>query len=190
VATRRTKKSLETTETLQDVQTGKLRKLKSLTKAVSKEQPLLHGIECLCGNEIVVFSLLSNKSDDEENEDFELQPSFIQCDECGLYHKVVEICEAFAMKKLPFGEKLWLFDESEMPDVLSMALDSYDICQAKKAYMTWCVKNGKFDASITLFADVQPDGQIKGRTCSFSPEGRVKIAPFVTRMVVMPELDD
>lgn len=186
MATRRKKAEGEAIQTTQDA-TGTKRKLKVPRKAAPKGQPLLHEVECLCGENIVVFSLLSPN---EKGEFDVFEPSIVQCSDCGLYHKVVEVCSSMVMKRLPYGETLWSFDESEMPDTLAMALDSYDVSQAKKAYMTWCLKHGKFDAQITLFSDIQPDGQLRGRTCSFTPEGKVKISPYLTRMVVLPELDE
>jgi hypothetical protein len=186
VGTRRVKKDVEPTQTTQDA-TGKRRRLKTPQKAGPIGQPLLHELECLCGENIPVFSvLLPNEEGEFEN----FQPSCVQCPECGLYHRVVEVCESMVSKRLPFGERLWIFDESEMPEALAAALDSYEVDQARKAYMTWCLKHGKFDAQITLFSEVQPDGQIRGRTCSFTPEGKIRVSPFLTRMVVMPELDE
>lgn len=177
----------------------------------ARMEPILHEIECLCGENFPVFSLIETPKP-PSTEDIELpdkrgkepklenirlddvedifHDTVVQCEDCGLFHHVVEVCESNISKRLPKGKMLWSFSDEELPPALEQAMDAYDVPAAKKAYMAWSVKHGRLENSITLFSEVHSDGQIRGRELRFTPEGKARVTPFVSRTVVMPELNE
>lgn len=146
-------------------------------------QGIKHLIQCHCVlpqfkdrndpvfHKFAVFSII----DDSDT----VQPKFSQCNNCGIVHKVIDICRSELTSKeesksIPSIEDIKFSLSSE----LSRVLDSYQCDLATWEQAEWIFLNKLWNEWILLSRDEDDEGDIHGKRLVFSDEGRFRIEAF------------
>ena len=122
-------------------------------------------------HKFTVFSII----DDSDT----VQPKFSQCNNCGVIHKIVDICKSELTSKeesrsIPNIEDIKFSLSSD----LSRVLDSYQCDLATWEQAEWIFLNKLWDRWILLSRDEDEQGEIHGKRLIFSDEGRFRIEAF------------
>lgn len=146
-------------------------------------QGVKHLVQCHCilpqyknSNEpvfhkFVVFSVI----DDSDT----VQPKFAQCNNCGVLHKVIDICRSELTsredaKSLPNIEDIKFSISSE----LCRVLETYQCDLATWEQAEWIYLTKSWDQWIVLARDEDEDGDVHGKRLIFLDDGRFRIEAF------------
>lgn len=141
-----------------------------------------HLVECNCllpqfkhsdppkWHHFVVFSEIDDKGD--------IIPSFVQCNNCGVIHKVVEACVSSTLKRdnLP---SLTTMEEllDALPEKLRKELDKYKSDLPTIQEITWIREHQAWGRSVILAKD-EVDGILVGKALLLLGETLWKIQSF------------
>jgi len=122
-------------------------------------------------HKFVVFSVV----DDSDT----VQPKFAQCNNCGIVHKVTDICKSELTSKedakfLPSIDDI----KFSIPSDLCRVLESYQSDIATWEQAEWIYLTKSWDQWITLARDESEDGDIHGKRLIFTDDGRFRIEAF------------
>ena len=122
-------------------------------------------------HKFVVFSTI----DDSDT----VQPKFAQCNNCGVIHKVVDICKSELTSKddakaLPSIEDI----KFSLPPDLVRALETYQSDIATWEQAEWIYLTRSWDQWITLARDEDENGDVHGKRLIFLNDGRFRIEAF------------
>ena len=122
-------------------------------------------------HKFVVFSII----DDSDT----VQPKLAQCNNCGVIHKVTDICKSELTSKdearsLPTVEDI----KFSLPAELVRVLDSYQCDIATWEQAEWIYLSKVWDQWIVLAKDEDDDGDYHGKRLIFSDDGRFRIEAF------------
>ena len=122
-------------------------------------------------HKFVVFSVI----DDSDT----VQPKFAQCNNCGIVHKVIDICRSELTSKddakaLPNIEDIKF---SLSPDLVRV-LETYQSDLATWEQAEWIYLTKSWDHWITLARDEDDSGDIHGKRLIFLDDGRFRIEAF------------
>jgi hypothetical protein len=151
--------------------------------SVDTLQGLKHLIQCHCVlpqfknvedpvfHKFVAFSVV----DDSDT----VQPKFAQCNNCGVIHKITDICRSELTNKedakfLPSIEDI----KFSIPDDLCRVLESYQSDIATWEQAEWIYLTKSWDQWITLARDEADDGDVHGKRLIFTSEGKFRIEAF------------
>jgi hypothetical protein len=108
-----------------------------------------------------------------------VQPKFSQCNNCGVVHRVVDICKSELTSKEE-SKSIPNIDDikfSLSPD-LSRVLESYQCDLATWEQAEWIFLNKVWDQWIVLSRDEDDQGELHGKRLIFSEDGRFRIEAF------------
>jgi len=146
-------------------------------------QGIKHLIQCHCVlpqfkdrsdpvfHKFTVFSII--------DESDTVQPKFSQCNNCGVVHRVVDICKSELTSKEE-SKSIPNIDDikfSLSPD-LSRVLESYQCDLATWEQAEWIFLNKVWDQWIVLSRDEDDQGELHGKRLIFSEDGRFRIEAF------------
>lgn len=146
-------------------------------------QGVKHLIQCHCilpqfkgaadpvFHKFVVFSVI----DDSDT----VQPKFAQCNNCGIVHKITDVCKSELTNKedakfLPNIDDI----KFSIPSDLSRLLESYNSDIATWEQAEWIYLTKSWDQWITLARDESDDGEIHGKRLIFTSDGKFRIEAF------------
>lgn len=143
-----------------------------------------HLVKCVCvlpqlskqndppAHEFVVFSTY----DDDLNE---FDASFVQCNNCGVVHKVVDVCKSAIMKGRDELKSVVTVDEvkSSLSDKLAAVLEQHAVDLPTWQNVAWIVENSLWGSSVTLSSEYI-DGVKQGKSIVILGESLYKIATF------------
>lgn len=145
-------------------------------------QGVKHLIQCHCVlpqfknttnpvfHKFVVFSLV----DDSDT----VQPKFAQCNNCGVVHKVVDLCKSELTSKEESRSIPTIQDiELSVGADLASLLKSYDCDLATWEQAEWIVLSKAYDNFVILSKE-EIDDEIHGKRLLFLENGRFRIEAF------------
>ncbi len=121
-------------------------------------------------HKFIVFSEL------EENGEF--CPSFAQCNNCGLIHKVTEVGESIILKKeesfaVPTIEEI----KGEMPEKILASLSGFELDLHQWQELKWILDNQAWGRSVVLGKE-KIEGLVAGKAIQIISAGIAKITSF------------
>jgi hypothetical protein len=123
-------------------------------------------------HKFAVFSILDEDSDT-------VQPKFAQCNNCGIVHKVVDVCKSELTTKEESKTLPSIIDiRLSLPKSLSEVLDSYQCDVSTWEHAEWIYLNKIWDSWITLAREEDEDGDLHGKRLIFLGDERFKIEAF------------
>lgn len=148
------------------------------------EQGIKHLVQCHCilpqfknaenpvFHKFVVFSIVDSSDT--------VQPKFAQCNNCGIVHKVVDICNSVII--LNKEESNSISSKSDirisLPKSLSEILDTYDVDIATWEMAEWIYLTKRWNDGIVLARDESIENEFHGKRLVFLGEDRFKIETF------------
>jgi hypothetical protein len=146
-------------------------------------QGIKHLIQCHCVlpqfknqetptfHRFVVFSII----DDSDT----VQPKFAKCNNCGVIHKIVDICKSELTTKeesrsLPNIEDIKFSISKELANVL----ESYQCDIATWELAEWIYLTKSWDQQIILTKEKDDEGEIHGKRLFFLENERFRIEAF------------
>jgi len=122
-------------------------------------------------HKFVVFSII----DDSDT----VQPKFAQCNNCGIVHKVTDICKSELTNKedakfIPNIDDI----KFSIPADLTKLLESYQSDIATWEQAEWIYLTKRWDQWITLAKEESEDGDVHGKRLIFTDDGRFRIEAF------------
>jgi hypothetical protein len=146
-------------------------------------QGIKHLIQCHCilpqykssaepvFHKFVVFSII----DDSDT----VQPKFAQCNNCGVVHKVVDICRSELTSREEAKSLASIEDiKFSISSDLSRVLESYQCDLATWEQAEWIYLTKAWDQWITLAKDEDENNEIHGKRLIFLDDGRFRIEAF------------
>lgn len=146
-------------------------------------QGVKHLIQCHCVlpqfknskepvfHKFVVFSLI----DDSDT----VQPKFAQCNNCGVIHKIVDICKSELTSREDSVSISKIEDiKFSLSDELSRVLESYQCDLATWEQAEWIYLSRLWDQWITLTREEDEAGELHGKRLLFTEDGRFRIEAF------------
>ena len=129
----------------------------------NSEDPTFH--------KFVVFSVI----DDSDT----VQPKFAQCNNCGVIHKITDICTSELTtreesKSLPSTSDIKL----SSPQDLSQILESYQCDIATWEQAEWIYLTKSWDQWLSLVREYDEDSELHGKRLIFLQDGRFRIEAF------------
>ena len=151
--------------------------------SVDKMQGIKHLVQCHCVlpqfknnadpafHKFVVFSII----DDSDT----VQPKFAQCNNCGIIHKIVDICKSELTTKedsvsLPSIDDI----KFSLSPELCRVLESYQCDLPTWELAEWIYLNKLWDQWIILTKEEDDNGELHGKRLLFTPEGKFRIEAF------------
>lgn len=123
-------------------------------------------------HKFTVFSILDEESDT-------VQPKFAQCNNCGIIHKVVDVCRSELTTKEESKTLPSIVDiRLSIPKSLSEVLDSYQSDISTWEHAEWIYLSKMWDSWIILTKEEDDDGDLHGKRLIFLGEERFKIEAF------------
>ena len=145
-------------------------------------QGVKHLIQCHCVlpqfknsanpvfHKFVVFSLI----DDSDT----VQPKFAQCNNCGVIHKVVDLCKSELTSKEDSKSISSIKDiELSIQPELASVLKNYNCDLATWEQVEWIVLTNAFENFVILTRE-EIDNEIHGKRLLFLENGRFRIEAF------------
>jgi len=144
-----------------------------------------HLIECQCilpqykkrnnppFHQFVVFSIV------DENDS--VLEKFSQCNNCGIVHKIFDICKSEiavgheSLNSLPNKDDFKLMLPSHVTDILS----SYDCELYKWEHIAFILNQNKIGDKIILSKDII-DAKVQGKFLTYNGSNKFSIEPFLT----------
>lgn len=143
----------------------------------------IHLIRCRCflpqfknrdnppNHEFPVFSII----DDDDN----IKVKFSQCPNCGIVHKIVDICKSEIVQKEHLSSVLTINDiKISFPDKLIDVLEQYELDISKWEYIKFILENHKWGSFIVLASDTN-SGYKQGKYLRIMSESVFLIEDFV-----------
>jgi hypothetical protein len=133
-----------------------------LSQFKSRSNPPLH--------EFVAFSILK---------DDEIQESMVKCNNCGITHKIIDLCKSEILEKSDDWQAISKEDIriSFSPDLRDL-LDSYDADLPTWQMAQWIIENNKWGSKIIL-SKKDLDDRIEGKILVFKEKDQYRIETFL-----------
>jgi hypothetical protein len=121
-------------------------------------------------HQFVVFSVV---------EDEEIIPKFVQCNNCGIVHKVIDICMSQIMNGKENLSSVATIDEikSSLPERLITILQQYDVDISVWEQAQFIIENRQWGNFVILASD-NMDGMKQGKIVKIIGENLFKIDTF------------
>ncbi|MGI9268979.1 MAG: hypothetical protein ACR2PE_00460 [Porticoccus sp.] len=152
---------------------------------MSSKKGVKHNIQCLCvlpqfrnrvsppSHEFVVFSILDASDVIEEK--------YSQCNNCGVIHKIVDLCKSEIATNRAEISLLTEKDISLMlPRAVCDVLENYNCDLPTWEHALFIVNEEKWEEFIVLEKNTIDDG-FEGKLLRFKPDNRYTIEPFIDR---------
>lgn len=149
-----------------------------------------HLIKCRCilpqfksrpdapAHQFVVFSVLDDDSDS-------LSVHFAQCPNCGIVHKVTDVCKSEIMAGKELLSSILTLDElkSSLPGQLVAILETHYADRATFEHAKWILENQAWGDFVVISSDVI-DGMKQGKYVRIISDKMFKIDNFVRDEVI------
>lgn len=146
-------------------------------------QGIKHLVQCHCVlpqfknsadpafHKFVVFSII----DDSDT----VQPKFAQCNNCGIVHKVIDICKSELTSKED-SVSLQSIDDIKfsLTAELCRVLESYQCDLATWELAEWIYLSKSWDQWIILAKEEDESGDLHGKRLLFTGDGKFRIEAF------------
>jgi hypothetical protein len=121
-------------------------------------------------HQFIVFSVM---------DDDEVVPKFVQCNNCGIVHKVFDICMSQIMDGRENLSSVVTMDDlkSALPEKLAAILQQYDVDISAWEQAQFIIENKRWGEFIVLAADTM-DGLKQGKIVKIIGENLFKIDTF------------
>jgi len=146
--------------------------------------PIKHLIKCRCflpqfrnqsdppNHQFVVFGVL----DDEDK----LIPKFVQCNNCGIVHKVTDLCRSEIMNGRENLNSIISLDElkTSLSEQIVTILETHSVDQATWEQVSWIIENSRWGDFVVLSSDTI-DGSKQGKILKVLGSNMFKIDSFI-----------
>ncbi len=153
------------------------------------KQGVKHLVECVCvlpqlskqknppSHEFVVFSVYDDSLDDFE-------ASFVQCDNCGVVHKVVDICSSSILRGRDEMKSIVRIEDVKpsVPPTLAAILEQHNVDLPTWQQVAWVVEEKQWGSPIILTSEYI-DGTRQGKVMTVLGETLYKISNFTNETV-------
>ena len=121
-------------------------------------------------HQFVVFSVM---------EDDDIVPKFVQCNNCGIVHKVIDICMSQIMNGRENLASVVTIDElkSSLPEKLVTILQQYDVDISTWEQAQFIIENKQWGSFVILASDTI-DGIKQGKIVKIIGENLFKVDTF------------
>ena len=155
-------------------------------------QGIKHLIECHCMlpqykhrpepvfHKFVTFSVIDNSDT--------VVPSYCQCNNCGIIHKIIDICKSEIITGKEDLKSLTTIDEIRLSlkEDLCNVLEMYNADLATWQQVEFIISNHLWNNQVILTADAL-ENETQGKLLTFNKEGKAKIETFIRSDVVNKE---
>ena len=133
------------------------------------ENPVFH--------KFVVFSIV----DDSDT----CVPKYVQCNNCGVVHKVIDLCKSELMTGKEELRSVTTIDEIKLtlPKDISTILESYGVDLPTWENTQFIYLEKKWGHSVILTKD-ELDGEVQGKLLLFKADGKYQIESFIAENTV------
>lgn len=151
-------------------------------------QGLKHLVTCRCvlpqfkrmdnapAHQFVVFSVI--------NDDGTLQPKFAQCNNCGIVHKVTDLCRSEVVPRESMGSLVTIDDiKTGLPPQLASILDVNQADLATWEMAQFILENKQWGNFVVLSTD-EVDGLRQGKYVRILGENMFKVESFSREEVI------
>lgn len=153
------------------------------------KQGVKHLVKCVCtlpqlsklpdppDHEFKVFSVY-----DDDNDGFE--PSFVQCDNCGVVHKVTDVCTSTVLRGRDEMSSVVTIEDVKLavPPNLAMILEQHRVDLPTWQQAAWVMEEKKWGTTIVLTSEYI-DGTRQGKILTILGETIFKIGSFTNETV-------
>ncbi len=143
-----------------------------------------HIIECHCMlpqyknnpnpvfHKFVVFSVVDNSDT--------VIPKYSQCNNCGIIHKIVDLCRSEIITGKEELRSITSIDEIKLTlsEDICKLLDVYSVDIPTWEHVQFIFEKKKWDAHVVLTKDVM-ESETQGKVLQFNKEGKPKIATYI-----------
>lgn len=127
-------------------------------------------------HQFTVFSVLE--------EDEKIRVRFAQCNNCGIVHKVIDVCRSEIVPKESLGSVLTIDEiKSSIPPQLSIILEGNDVDLASWELAKFIFENQQWGQFVVLKTDEQ-DGMKQGKYVRIMGETFFKVENFTREEVI------
>jgi len=152
------------------------------------KQGVKHLVKCVCvlpqlskqknppTHEFKVFSVL--------DDDGSFEPTFVQCDNCGVVHKVVDVCVSTIMRGRDEMTSVVTIDDVKhsIPQNIAVALEQNKADLPTWQHVAWALEEKQWGVSIVLTSEYI-DNTRQGKVLTILGETLFKISNFTSEMV-------
>jgi hypothetical protein len=120
-----------------------------------------------------VFSVLQ--------EDDTVDEKFVQCPNCGVIHRVHDLCRSEILSGKDESAVIRSLDDIKLsiPENLVQLLEANKTSFADYEKLEWIINNEVWDESVILVSDIE-DGTRTGKLLKFNKSGRPRVEPFAS----------
>lgn len=150
-----------------------------------------HLVKCVCvlpqlsklqnppSHEFVVFSIYDNETDDFES-------TFVKCDNCGIVHKITDICSSTIMKGKEDLRTIVTIEDvkNSVTEKLSSILEQHHCDLPTWQQVAWILETQSWGSSVILTSEYI-DGTRQGKSLIIISESLYKIVTFNTETVAV-----
>lgn len=143
-----------------------------------------HLIKCVCvlpqlskmknppSHEFPVFSTY-----DDDSQEFDT--SYVQCTNCGVVHKIIDLCESVILKGKDELRTVAKIDDVKnvIPEKIAKVLEQYEVDMATWQNVAWIVESSSWGQSVVL-ASEYIDGVKQGKSLTIIGRELYKINSF------------
>ena len=145
-------------------------------------QGIKHVVECRC-----VLNQFRNKKNPpnhkfivfSELRDDKVITSYVNCNNCGVAHKIVDLCKSEILEK---SEDFPVVNMSDLmfslPQDLRAVFDSYDVDMPTIQNALWIIDNSRWGEKIILVKK-ELDDRIEGKSLVFKAPNQYRIETFL-----------
>tara|TARA_Y100000593_G_C4298716_1_gene332157 strand:+ start:1318 stop:1794 length:477 start_codon:yes stop_codon:yes gene_type:complete len=134
-----------------------------------KENPIYH--------KFVVFSVI--------DESDTCVPKYAQCNNCGVVHKVIDLCRSEIMSGRDELKSVISKDDIKimLPEDITRVLEAYDCDLPVWEHAMFIIHNKQWGSSIVVSRE-ELDNERHGKMITFAGPGKTKIEPFATATTI------
>jgi hypothetical protein len=129
-------------------------------------------------HQFLVFSIIDEETDT-------VKQKFVQCNNCGIIHKVVDICHSEIMQGKENLSSLVTIDDvkQSIPERLQSILEAHNCDLATYENVSWIIENQLWGNFVVLTSDVI-DGLRQGKMVRIISESLYKVDTFTFEEVI------
>ena len=128
-------------------------------------------------HKFVVFSIV----DDSDT----VQPKYVQCNNCGVVHKIIDLCRSELMTGREELRSVTTIDEIKLtlPRDISTILESYDVDLPTWENSQFIYLEKRWGHSVILTRD-ELDGEVQGKLLVFKDNEKYQIESFIAESTI------
>lgn len=148
-----------------------------------------HLVKCVCvlpqlrnlkdppSHEFPVFSIYGDTDDDFET-------SFVQCDNCGVVHKITDICTSLVLHGRDEMKSIVTIQDvkNSVPPKMAEVLDQNKVDLSTWQFVAWIVESMQWGTPVILSSEYV-DGTRQGKVMTLISETLYKISNFTSETV-------